>query len=119
MDATEDLAAARIRERPVRRAPWTSRYHRPAHDVFVAGLLVALLLTLGTGCAVNPVTGERELSLLSTADEISIGEGQYGSYCQIWCTEGWSCGGPAVLYDLDTVRELDPLDHFAELPEAA
>ena len=41
------------------------------------------------------------------------------SYCQIWCTEGWSCGGSAVLYDLDTVRELDPLDHFAELPEAA
>ena len=41
------------------------------------------------------------------------------SYCRIWCTEGWSCGGPAVLYDLDTVGELDPLDHFAELPEAA
>ena len=42
-----------------------------------------------------------------------------GSYCQIWCTEGWSCDGPAVLDDLDTVVELDPLDHFAELPEAA
>ena len=41
------------------------------------------------------------------------------SYCQIWCTEGWSCDGPAVLDDLDTVVELDPLDHFAELPEAA
>ena len=41
------------------------------------------------------------------------------SYCQIWCTEGWSCDGPAVLGDLDTVVELDPLDHFAELPEAA
>ena len=45
--------------------------------------------------------------------------GSVRSYCQIWCTEGWSCGGPAVLYDLDAVRELDPLDHFAELPEAA
>ena len=41
------------------------------------------------------------------------------SYCQIWCTEGWSCDGPAVLGDLDTVVELDPLDHLAELPEAA
>ena len=41
------------------------------------------------------------------------------SYCQIWCTEGWSCDGPGVLDDLDTVVELEPLDHFAELPEAA
>ncbi len=41
------------------------------------------------------------------------------SYCQIWCMEGWSCDGPAVLVDLDAVVELDPLDHFAELPEAA
>jgi len=35
MEATEDLAAARIRERPVRRAPWTFRCLRPEHDVFV------------------------------------------------------------------------------------
>ena len=41
------------------------------------------------------------------------------SYCQIWCTEGWSCDGPAVLGDLDTVVELDALDDLAELPEAA
>lgn len=36
-----------------------------------------LLFLLAAGCAVNPVTGNRELSLLSTADEISIGESQY------------------------------------------
>ena len=36
-----------------------------------------LLLLLAAGCAVNPVTGRRELSLLSTADEISIGQSQY------------------------------------------
>ena len=42
-----------------------------------------------------------------------------GSYCQIWCTEGWSCDGPAVLGDLDTVVELHALDHLAELMEAA
>ena len=41
------------------------------------------------------------------------------SYCQIWCTEGWSCDGPAVLGDLDAVVELHALDHLAELPEAA
>ncbi|MDE0002160.1 MAG: hypothetical protein OXQ29_05665 [Rhodospirillaceae bacterium] len=35
MEATEDLAAARIRERPVRRAPWTFRCHRPEHDVYL------------------------------------------------------------------------------------
>ena len=35
MEATEDVAAARIRERPVRRAPWTFRCHRSEHDVFV------------------------------------------------------------------------------------
>ena len=41
------------------------------------------------------------------------------SYCQIWCTEGWSCDGPAVLGDLDAVVELHALDHLAELTEAA
>ena len=41
------------------------------------------------------------------------------SYCQIWCTEGWSCDGPAVLGDLDAVVELQALDHLAELTEAA
>ncbi len=30
-----------------------------------------------SGCSVNPVTGERELSLVSTADQIAIGEAQY------------------------------------------
>ena len=46
------------------------------------GLLLGFLL-LGTGCAVNPVTGARELSLLSTADEISIGESEYGPLQQM------------------------------------
>ena len=46
------------------------------------GLFLASLL-LGTGCAVNPVTGQRELSLLSTADEISIGESEYGPLQQM------------------------------------
>jgi len=30
-----------------------------------------------SGCSVNPVTGERQLSLLSTSEQIAIGESQY------------------------------------------
>ncbi len=39
-------------------------------------LLLLGLLLLG-GCAVNPVTGERELSFISEAQELSIGKQQY------------------------------------------
>jgi len=44
------------------------------------GLLPASLfaLCLATGCAVNPVTGRNELSLMSEAQERSIGAQQYG-----------------------------------------
>ena len=42
-----------------------------------------------------------------------------GSYSQIWCTAGWSCGGSAVLDDLDAVVEFHSLDDLGELPEAA
>ena len=43
---------------------------------FSTSLLVLVLLA-GAGCSVNPVTGERELALLSTTDQIAIGEAQY------------------------------------------
>ena len=49
----------------------------------VHGTPLLLLFLLAAGCAVNPVTGNRELSLLSTADEISIGEGQYQPHQQM------------------------------------
>ncbi len=39
-------------------------------------LLLAAMLGVN-GCSINPVTGERELSLLSTAEQIAIGEAQY------------------------------------------
>ncbi len=42
----------------------------------IACLCCALLLVL-TGCAVNPVTGKNELSLVSEATEIEIGNKQY------------------------------------------
>jgi predicted Zn-dependent protease len=38
--------------------------------------LLAALLALG-GCASNPVTGKRELSLVSESQEIQIGQQQY------------------------------------------
>lgn len=43
----------------------------------LARALVLSVALLATGCAVNPVTGERELSLVSPAQEIAIGEQQY------------------------------------------
>lgn len=42
--------------------------------LYLAGLLASLGLA---GCAVNPVTGKNELSLLSEAQEINLGQNQY------------------------------------------
>ncbi len=39
---------------------------------------IILLLLLFSGCAVNPVTGKKELVLVPESSEISIGEKQYG-----------------------------------------
>ena len=50
-------------------------------------LLIASLAALVTACSVNPVTGERELSLISEAQEIRIGEQNYQVLLQ-------SQGGP-------------------------
>ena len=41
--------------------------------LFIAFMLIACL----TGCAVNPVTGENQLSLISEAQEIEIGKKNY------------------------------------------
>ena len=38
---------------------------------------IAITLTALAGCVINPVTGERELALVSAADEVAIGEAQY------------------------------------------
>ncbi len=39
--------------------------------------LMATTVLLASACAVNPVTGKNELSLLSTGDEVAIGEKNY------------------------------------------
>ncbi len=41
-------------------------------------LLLGLLVTALTACAVNPVTGQRELNIISTDQEISLGIQNYG-----------------------------------------
>ncbi len=41
-----------------------------------AGLLVLALSILAAGCATNPVTGKRQVSLLSEAEELAIGQQQ-------------------------------------------
>ncbi|MDX1405978.1 MAG: M48 family metalloprotease [Woeseiaceae bacterium] len=41
-------------------------------------LITLCLLTALTACAVNPVTGEREFTMVSEAQEIQIGEENYG-----------------------------------------
>ena len=46
----------------------------------VSGLLLAALIT---GCAVNPVTGRNELSLLDETQEINLGTNQYLSLIHI------------------------------------
>lgn len=75
----------------------TDSSHRRRHDALTfsktqrlaayakyAGCCLNLMwLALVFGCAVNPVTGHRELSLLSTADEISMGQRQYGAIQQL------------------------------------
>ena len=46
-------------------------------------VLLVICLTTVVGCAVNPVSGIREVSLLSIADEIALGESQYGQVQQM------------------------------------
>lgn len=44
---------------------------------FSRELLLIAVLAAGAGCTINPVTGERELALVSAEDEVSIGTQQY------------------------------------------
>lgn len=46
----------------------------PLKSVVVARLLPAVLIAAVTACATNPVSGKRELSLMSEAQEIQIGK---------------------------------------------
>ncbi|XOZ34655.1 M48 family metalloprotease [Halomonadaceae bacterium KBTZ08] len=48
---------------------------RLTHAPILLALMLSVLAT--TGCGVNPVTGERELRLVSESDELKIGRQQY------------------------------------------
>src|SRR5690625_4954415 len=41
-------------------------------------LLTGTLVLLLVACGVNPVTGQRELSLISESEEVALGEQNYG-----------------------------------------
>ncbi len=56
-------------------------------------ILLALVAVISTGCAVNPVTGKRQLMTVSTAQEIQMGQQNYAPMQQ-------SQGGE---YDVDPV----------------
>ena len=78
-----------------------------------ACLLAGLVVT--TGCAVNPVTGEKELSLVSTEQEIAMGEQQYAPSQQ-------SQGGQYYIdpelqsYVADIGTSLAAVSHRPDLP---
>jgi hypothetical protein len=53
-------------------------------------LMFVLLASVGlAGCATNPVTGNKELSLISEAQELSIGKQQYSPMPRAGCVR---CG---------------------------
>lgn len=45
-------------------------------------VLTAVMVLYISACSVNPVTGEKELTLMSAAQEVAIGEEKYGPYLQ-------------------------------------
>ncbi|WP_405230502.1 M48 family metalloprotease [Lentisalinibacter sediminis] len=65
----------------MRPAAVMARSARPARAGGVGSLaplwLLATLALLTTGCAVNPVTGEREIRLVSEAQEVALGQQNY------------------------------------------
>lgn len=50
--------------------------------VLLRSLLAVVVLIAVSGCAVNPVTGQRELSLVSEQQELAIGAANYANYRQ-------------------------------------
>ena len=91
------------------------RAPEPHHSIKrIAGLALALVLigALGAGCAKNPVTGKRELSLVSSNDELAMGrEGhqaivaEYGIY-----------NDPAVTAYVDSIgHKLARVSHLPNL----
>ena len=58
------------------------RSNRPIRRDTIAIVVLALLVGALAGCAVNPVTGKNEITLVSEAQEMAIGQKNYGPYRQ-------------------------------------
>ena len=87
-------------------------FERCLRVIFSAVLFLCPIL-LGSSCAVNPVSGQRQLMLLSEADEIKLGRqtdaqviGQYGIYDDAELTR----------YVSNFCQKLGTLSHRASLP---
>lgn len=50
---------------------------------FVNGLLIFVLAAAVSGCAINPVTGKNEITLVSESQELAIGKKNYAPYRQV------------------------------------
>lgn len=51
-------------------------------DYILRGLILVALAAVAAGCAVNPVTGKNEVTLVSESQETAIGQKNYGPYRQ-------------------------------------
>ncbi len=78
--------------------------------------LTALLLSMigAVGCAVNPVTGQRQLMLMSEEKEIELGERSYPLYTQM--SEGEFPDPDLRAYVNRVGRRLAKLSHRPDLP---
>ncbi|MGB5496390.1 MAG: M48 family metalloprotease, partial [Sedimenticolaceae bacterium] len=56
--------------------------NRPIRRDTIAMVVLTLLIGAMVGCAVNPVTGKNEITLVSEAQEMAIGQKNYGPYRQ-------------------------------------
>jgi predicted Zn-dependent protease len=81
----------------------------------IRNLLLIVLTSQMTACAVNPVTGESQLLLVSTADEIALGEKQYALSIQ---QQGGSYHADSAVntYVAEVGQRLAALSHQPDLP---
>ena len=73
-------------------------------------LLAALPVGLLVGCATNPVTGRKEISLVTTADELAIGKAGYGAVLE----EYGLYDDPALQAYVNTIGQ--KVAHVSHLP---
>jgi len=85
------------------------------YRIWIAALLIAIPGGFYSGCATNPVTGERELSFISEQQEVRMGEQYYGPTQQ---TEGgpYNTMPELTAYVNEVGRKLVEVSDRPELP---